>query len=110
MQRKFAILSIAALGGTLLLLPAVAQSQPFHHHHHHHRGIGGFGLGLGLGVGLASPYYGYNYGYAEPYDGDYYAAAPDYNASVQYCMDRFKSYDVRSRTYLGYDGERHSCP
>jgi hypothetical protein len=29
---------------------------------------------------------------------------------VAYCEQRFKSYDVRSGTYLGYDGQRHSCP
>lgn len=27
-----------------------------------------------------------------------------------YCSQRFKSYDPRSGTYLGYDGDRHSCP
>lgn len=27
-----------------------------------------------------------------------------------YCSQRFKSYDLRSGTYLGYDGDRHSCP
>lgn len=30
--------------------------------------------------------------------------------AVAYCMHRFKSYDPRSSTYLGYDGLRHSCP
>ncbi|MGZ3311613.1 MAG: BA14K family protein [Xanthobacteraceae bacterium] len=25
-------------------------------------------------------------------------------------MQRFKSYDPRSGTYLGYDGARHPCP
>ncbi|OCK55011.1 BA14K family protein [Bradyrhizobium sp. LMTR 3] len=27
-----------------------------------------------------------------------------------YCSQRFKSYDPRSGTYLGYDGLRHPCP
>ncbi|WP_425374349.1 BA14K family protein [Lichenihabitans psoromatis] len=27
-----------------------------------------------------------------------------------YCERRFKSYDRSSGTYLGYDGNRHSCP
>ncbi len=31
-------------------------------------------------------------------------------SEVEYCMDRFNSYDPRSGTYLGYDGYRHSCP
>jgi hypothetical protein len=29
---------------------------------------------------------------------------------VAYCMQRFRSYDPRSGTYLGYDGLRHPCP
>lgn len=28
---------------------------------------------------------------------------------VQRCSARFKSYDPRSDTYLGYDGHRHAC-
>ena len=27
-----------------------------------------------------------------------------------YCSQRYKSYDPASGTYLGYDGQRHSCP
>lgn len=37
------------------------------------------------------------------------AAAADRDA-VAYCMQRFKSYDPRTGTYLGYDGYRHPCP
>jgi hypothetical protein len=29
---------------------------------------------------------------------------------VAYCQRRFRSYDVRSQTYLGTDGTRHPCP
>ena len=35
------------------------------------------------------------------------ARAADSNA---YCVQRFKSYDPASGTYLGYDGQRHPCP
>ncbi len=31
-------------------------------------------------------------------------------SSVDYCAQRFRSYDPNSQTYLGYDGVRHSCP
>jgi hypothetical protein len=48
----------------------------------------GFVAGAVIGGALASPYYGYD----------------------PYCMQRFKSYDPRSGTYLGYDGARHPCP
>lgn len=30
--------------------------------------------------------------------------------AVQYCSQRFRSYDPASGTYLGYDGMRHPCP
>ena len=40
-----------------------------------------------------------------------YGAAPAYgNDAVQYCMNRFRSYDPGSGTYLGNDGYRHACP
>ncbi|WP_341874514.1 BA14K family protein [Methylobacterium nodulans] len=29
---------------------------------------------------------------------------------VAACAQRFKSYDPKSGTYLGYDGRRHPCP
>ena len=77
--------------------------------HHHHRHGGGAGIGLGLaagaliGAGIAAqsaPYY-----YGQP--AAVYEAPDD---EVGYCMQRFKSYDPRSGTYLGYDGLRHPCP
>ena len=36
--------------------------------------------------------------------------APAGGDSVAYCMQRYKSYDPASGTYLGYDGQRHPCP
>ena len=30
--------------------------------------------------------------------------------TVDYCIRRFRSYDPYSRTYVGNDGRRHSCP
>jgi uncharacterized protein YcfJ len=33
-----------------------------------------------------------------------------YGSAVSWCMRRYRSYDPYSRTYLGYDGYRHSCP
>jgi hypothetical protein len=29
---------------------------------------------------------------------------------VAYCVQRVRSYDPASGTYLGYDGLRHPCP
>ena len=61
---------------------------------------GGWGWG-GLGWGWG-PYWGPDY--------DYYDEGPPPEDAVAYCMQRFKSYDPRSGTYLGYDGHRHPCP
>jgi hypothetical protein len=90
-----------------------------------------------IGGMLASPYYygsGPDYSYPGPYyPGPYYSypgrnypgpsysypspyyLAPGYvvtqpGNAVAYCMQRFRSYDLRSGTYLGYDGYRHPCP
>ena len=49
---------------------------------------------------------------AEPY----YEPAPVYapraygGGGVRYCMQRYRSYDPYSRTYVGYDGQRYPCP
>jgi len=32
------------------------------------------------------------------------------DAAVAYCMQRYRSYDLASRTFLGNDGRRHPCP
>jgi len=36
-------------------------------------------------------------------------AAPD-SGAVEYCMQRYRSYDPQSGTFLGHDGLRHPCP
>lgn len=79
----------------------------------------GFGTGLLLGGALAAqqPYYygsGYGtpYGY-EPYDDGYVYAAPAQGSSpdeVAYCQQRYRSYDIRTGTYLNNDGNRYPCP
>ena len=64
---------------------------------------GGFAAGAIVGGLLATPYY-----YGAP--GPVYYYGPPPGDAVGYCMQRFKSYDPRSGTYLGYDGYRHPCP
>lgn len=74
----------------------------------------GWGTGAGVAAGLATgaivggalaasqaPYYSGRSAYVSP--------GVD-AGSVAYCQQRFRSYDVSSGTYLGYDGMRHSCP
>jgi hypothetical protein len=92
----------------------------------------GVAAGVVVGSALTRPYYygpGYYYGpppaygypppaaygYAPPPPPPpgYAAAAPQAQAAgdaVAYCRQRFKSYDMRSGTYLGTDGQRHACP
>lgn len=120
------VLIAAAVAGAALLMvsgPADAQRGRVHAGWHGHsgwhghgwrgRGWGGYrGWGWGAGAGfaagalvgsaLAAPYY-----YGGP--GYYVYDEPGADA-VGYCMQRFKSYDPQSGTYLGYDGVRHPCP
>jgi hypothetical protein len=86
-----------------------------HHHHHHGGRWWGPGIGFGTGFALGSAYGSYPY-YNDYYDDDY-AYSPGYvesdgvsAADIAYCKQRFKSYNVRTGTYLGYDGQRHPCP
>ena len=80
-----------------------------------HRG-GGFWPGVAVGVGIGSTY-GY-YGSPSYYDDSYgyyddsavAAAPPTDDDAVAYCMQRYRSYDPASGTYLGNDGLRHPCP
>ena len=78
----------------------------------------GFGLATGalIGGAFAAPYYAApNYYYA-PAPRVYYDDAPMVyrgsagGSATAYCMQRFRSYDPSSGTYLGYDGQRHPCP
>ena len=76
----------------------------------------GWGRGVGAGIiggailggMLAAPYYGYGPG---PYAYEPGPYGPGYGGNaVAYCMQRFRSYDPSSGTYVGFDGLRHSCP
>jgi hypothetical protein len=78
--------------------------------------IGGIAAGAIIGSIIANRGYGPDYYYAPgPYyyapGGYYYGSGPyAYDGAMDYCMRRFRSYDPRSGTYLGYDGYRHPCP
>jgi hypothetical protein len=74
----------------------------------------GFGLAAGALAGAAlGGYYGGYDGYDDGYYGDSYGPAYAYEGGddgAGYCMQRYRSYDPNSGTYLGYDGLRHPCP
>jgi hypothetical protein len=85
----------AILGGALLA-PRFYGPRPYY-----------YGGGPYYAPGYApGPYYA-DPGYADPGP---YSADPTGGDPVTYCMQRFRSYDPRSGTYLGFDGYRHPCP
>jgi len=70
-----------------------------------------YGCGVGAGF-VAGAIIGGAIANSQP---RYYGPAPYYGGpppgdAVDYCMQRFRSYDPRSGTYLGNDGFRHPCP
>jgi hypothetical protein len=77
------------------------------------------GAAVGAGLAYSNCYDGYCGGYDNAaYDNGYYASgyygSDGYEASqsdaVAYCAQRFRSYDLRSQTYLAKNGRRVSCP
>lgn len=68
------------------------------------------GSGVFLGFGLAPFYGGYSPYYAEPYyyDDPYYIE-PGSSRHVRYCLKRYRTYNVRTNTFRGYDGYLHRC-
>lgn len=97
----------AVMGGSRVAAGARWSGRHGHRHHHRRYVYPGLIGGAIIGSSLAWPYY-------DPYYYDYYdAPVIESGASadeVAYCMRRFKSYDPRTGTYLGYDGLRHPCP
>ncbi|GGE43289.1 hypothetical protein GCM10007276_20700 [Agaricicola taiwanensis] len=57
-------------------------------------GVVGLAAGVLAGQALAQPRY---------------APAPAYSDRHAYCYSKYRSYDARTGTYLGYDGLRHYC-
>lgn len=99
--------AMAAAGGQAATADGITNVQWRGHYHHrwrgghwHHRHYGGYGWGPAIGGLAAGAIIG--------------SAIANSNAAagnaVSYCMNRFKSYDPASGTYLGYDGIRHPCP
>jgi hypothetical protein len=80
-----------------LVTPVQYRHRPYRGRSYH-RGGGNDGAGVAAGIlgGLLL--------------GAIIANQAQQNRTVEYCVQRFRSYDPYSRTYLGYDGRRHSCP
>jgi hypothetical protein len=101
---------------------ATPQQVRYRHHGWHRHGWRHHGWRGGY-YGYGPGYYGYGPGYYGPgaVVGGLAAGAIIGSAIAgsqaraprsddAYCFRRFKSYDPRSGTYLGYDGNRHPCP
>ncbi len=63
---------------------------------------GGGGVGAAVGIGIGAAIIG----------GAIAASAAEQQRrdAISYCMQRYRSYDPNSMTYLGRDGLRYSCP
>ena len=68
--------------------------------------IGGAIVGGALAAPYGPGYYGPGYYGAPPP----VAYGPPPGDAIAYCMQRFRSFDPSSGTYLGNDGYRHPCP
>jgi len=69
--------------------------RPWHERHYGHGDDVGIAIGLGI-FGLML--------------GGMLAAETQRQEAINYCAQRFRSYDPQSMTYIGNDGLRHPCP
>jgi|GEM_PF-3046183 len=63
---------------------------------------GGVGVGTAVGIGVGAAIIGGAIAAS--------AAEQQRQQAVSYCMQRYRSYDPNSQTYLGNDGMRRPCP
>ncbi|MGX5839489.1 BA14K family protein [Mesorhizobium sp. ArgA1] len=131
---KTAILG-AALAATTLTTFSAANADDWgwrHHHGRHHNGdalaagVVGLAAGALIAGALSNPQPRYNSAYDDDYEyrevrpvRRYYAqprvvyadryAEPWTRDWYEYCSDRYRSFNARSGTFTGNDGEQHFC-
>ncbi|MGA8612012.1 MAG: BA14K family protein [Xanthobacteraceae bacterium] len=101
-------------GCTVLATSAPASAAP-RWHHGFWPGAVAAGVISGAVAAATSPlwapgYYDYYPGYGPGPYYDYVPAAPVAGANVAWCQAHFRSYNPGTGTYLGFDGQYHSCP
>jgi BA14K-like protein len=102
---RFKILGAAAVLSLMFATPVFAQAaiqEPgaFAFYYPNNDVLNG---GLPTPAAVPNPPMPYIYG-SNPY-----LAALDNSADAASCAERYRSYDPSSRTFLGYDGRRHTC-
>jgi hypothetical protein len=130
---KAAVLSIASLAAVMpTMTPAHADDWRYRRHHHNNDGLalGAVGLATGLIVGgaiaSAPRYRSEERVYIDP-PVDYYEPAPVYRRArpvvvdsygslepwspswYRYCANRYRSFNGRTGTFIGYDGRSYFC-
>jgi hypothetical protein len=107
--------AIAALIGLgALTLPAPAQAG---NGRAWGAGLVGFGIGAIVGSALAPrevyvappPDYYDDYDYAPAAYGPVYGPPPWTAEWYAYCANRYRSFNARTGTFMGYDGQPHFC-
>ena len=53
--------------------------------------------------------YAYDYGYGYPRYRYRYPVRASGRSHVRWCLNRYRSYNPRTDTFMGYDGRRHYC-
>jgi len=136
---KTAILSVGIAATTLATFSAAnADDWRWHHHHGGHggdalaAGVVGLAAGALIGSALSNPgprYYEPAYGddyYVDRPVRRYYVQQPRYyvqprtvyadryaepwtRAWYEYCSDRYRSFNSRTGTFTGNDGDQHFC-
>ena len=99
--------------GSTTTLGATAVQYRRHYRASRHDGRKRSHRGSSIGAGIAGLAAGAIIGgiIANSQRQTYYEMRPDtMDEAISYCLRRFRSYDIRSGTYLGYDGMRHACP
>lgn len=66
------------------------------------RGRGGGNVGAGIALGIGAAVIGGAIAAS--------AAQARQQEAINYCTQRYRSYDLQSMTYLGSDGYRRQCP
>lgn len=135
---KFIAISCAATVAAFAVAGS-ASAQEWHRRHYNHgggdalaAGVAGLAVGVIAGAALASPpaprryvydddgyyappppprrvYYRPAYVYEQPVPVYRPALQPWSRSWYNYCSNRYRSFDPRSGTFIGYDGRQHFC-